>query len=321
MSTPTRTRIVGLVSGLVLLVSACSSTGDAPDALAFQDDSSSTDTTQDPSTFDEPIESTADRPNVTCSGSDFHVDFPENVWFAAPNRPSFGPFEVSIPEGTYDITVQTWLGFDDLPEHTMEQWFFSTDSGYTAPLSTDSSPQLTGADTFGGQQIPAGTTELTIFHKAQDGTVNNSVHPLCIGFDSVAVPETTTAAPETTTAAPETTEAPAVTETTEAPAEVTETTEAPETAEVAGPTTTAADDGDDSELGAAGELDGDDTTTTTAAAAAAATTTTVAASNEQPAELALTGPGDLSFSLGLAGAALTLAGAAALAAARRQEED
>jgi carbohydrate-binding DOMON domain-containing protein len=56
------------------------------------------------------------------------------------------------------------------------------------------------------------------------------------------------------------------------------------------------------------------TTTTTAAPAAVAAPTL-------PPELALTGAGDLSMSLGLMGGALTVAGLAALAAARRREDD
>ena len=66
-------------------------------------------------------------------------------------------------------------------------------------------------------------------------------------------------------------------------------------------------------------------TTTTQGQVLAQTTTTTAAPTTTaavaPAELALTGAGDLSMSIGLAGAALTLAGLAALGAARRSEDD
>lgn len=303
-----RFSLLALFSGFVLLLSACSTESSAPESLAFQDDSSgdpsgetsSTDapatteasTTEAPSTTVESTVPRVNRPtNRTCSTNEISIAFAENTLLMAPNRGTQGPFSIDIPAGTYDITVQTWLGFEDFPTHTMEQWYFTTDSGYTSPITTDYSPDLVGGEIFAGQTIPA-STSITLFHKAGDGAVPNSVHPLCVGLTAVTPPTTTT----TTTAAPETT-------TTTAAPETTTTTEAP------------TDDGD---AGVGGAAQTSTTTTTTTTTVAPTTTTTATAA--APAELALTGPDDLSFSLGLVGASLTLAGAAALVASRRRDD-
>ena len=230
--------------------------------------------------------------NRDCSTSDFSIAFGEADVLIDPTNTTLGPFTLSVPAGTYEITMSSWLGFTDDPAQTMEQWFFTTDSGYTSPLTTDSA-ELVFTDVATSQTLPA-TSSITLRHKGNTG-VTNSVHPLCIGLRSVAAPvTTTTAAPTTTTAAPTT------------------TTAAPTT------TTTVAV--------SPGGQGTDGTTTTTAAptTTTAAPTTTVASgagAEEEIPELALTGPGDLSMSLGLTGAALMLAGVAAVRASRRSEED
>jgi hypothetical protein len=235
--TSIRFSLMALFAGFVLVLGACSTESTAPDGLAFQDDSSGdTSSTVAPTT-------SATVPRVfrptdrTCSTSDHSIAFGEEVHLQAPSPSTQGPFSISVPAGTYDITVSSWLGFEDYPDHTMEQWYFSTDSGYTSPLSTDSSPELIVNNLYSSQTLPA-TTSITLHHRSPSSAQPNSIHPLCIGFRAVAPPETTT---------------------------------------------------------------------TTKAAA--------------PPQLALTGPSELSMSLGLAGGALTLAGVAALMAARRSEED
>jgi len=205
-----------------------------------------------------------------------------------PSNATFGPVSVNVPAGTYEITMSSWLGTHDDPAQTMEQWYFTTDAGYTSPLTTDSSPNLVFTDVVQTQTLGA-TTSVTLFHKGNTG-VTNSVHPLCIGFRTVAAPTTTTAAPTTTTTAAPTT-------TTTEKQQVSPATLAPTTTTTAAPTTTTTA-----------------APTTTTTVAAPTTTTTVP-------KLALTGPDDLSMSLGLTGAALLLAGGAALVAARRSEED
>jgi len=265
---------MALFAGFVLVLGACSTDSAPPDGLAFQDDSSgdqarelsSGDTS---STVAPTTSSTVPRvfrpTDRTCSTSDHSIAFGEEVTLIAPTPSMQGPFNISIPAGTYDITVSSWLGFEDYPDDTMEQWYFSTNSGYTSPLTTDSSPELTVNDLFSSQTVPEATS-ITVHHRSPSSAQPNSIHPLCIGFRAVAPPSTTT----TTTT---TTEAPAV-------------------------------------------ISAAQTTTTTTTAVP--TTTTKAAA---PAQLALTGPSELSMSLGLTGAALTLAGVAALMAARRSEED
>ena len=53
---------------------------------------------------------------------------------------SAGPFAISMPAGTYDITLHS---FDDHAAHpgqvaqTQEQWYFTLDSGYSSPASSD----------------------------------------------------------------------------------------------------------------------------------------------------------------------------------------
>ena len=294
--------------GFSMLLAACSGTGDAPDALAFQDDSGGTGA------------ATVARPTGNpCASNEFSVGFDASVVLIDPTTTTAGPFAVNVPAGTYDIIVSTWLGPEDIAAQTMEQWFFTTDSGYQSPLTNDFSPELLQNQEFQGQTIGA-TTSVTLHHKAPGMTSANSVHPLCIGFRTVEAPETTTttAAPVETTAAPvETTEAPV--ETTEAPVETTEapveTTEAPvETTEAPVETTEApAETTPTTEAAAEG--------TEAVAAQADETTTTVREDPTDAPELALTGPSELATSLGLTGAALLLAGSAAVVAARRSDDE
>jgi hypothetical protein len=266
--TSIRFSFMALFAGFVLVLSACSTDSTPPDGLAFQDDSSGdTSSTVAPTTS-----STVPRvfrpTDRTCSTSDHSIAFGEEVHLQAPTPSTQGPFSISVPAGTYDITVSSWLGFEDYAGHDMEQWYFSTDSGYTSPLSTDSSPEQIVNNLYSSQTLPE-TTSITLYHRSPSSAQPNSIHPLCIGFRAVAPPETTTTTTSTTT------EAPAV-------------------------------------IAAA------QTTTTTTTTTAAPTTTTKAVA---PPQLALTGPSELSMSLGLAGGAITLAGVAALMAARRSEED
>lgn len=280
-----RFSFIALFMGFVLLLGACSSESAPPDGLAFQEDDSSQDpqipideattTTEAAPTTTESTVPKVNRPtNRTCSANDYSIAFPADLALIAPSPTTGGPFSVSVPAGTYDIVVWSWLGLEDYPTHVDERWYFTTDSGYTSPLTTDSSPELVTADQFSNQTLGA-TSSITVHHSAPGSAEANSVHPLCIGFRTVSAPQTTSV--ETTTTVAETTTT------------VAETTT---TVQVAGPTTTTT---------------------------AAPTTTTAAA--VQPAQLALTGASELSMSLGLAGAALTLAGVATLIAARREDDE
>ena len=109
-----RPRVAVVLAAFVLLISACSSTGNPPDALAFEE--------PDPSTIDEPVDDPADdpaapeapeasttteapvvetRPRPTCSSHDYFVDFGTGTSLIVPNRTSQGPFAVAPPAGTY----------------------------------------------------------------------------------------------------------------------------------------------------------------------------------------------------------------------------
>lgn len=317
-----------LFGALVLFVSACSAESSPPESLAFEDSSgdpvdetepetdsseSDSDTSESetseatPSTeapavteAPEPTAPRVNRPtNRTCSTNEFSVAFGPEVVLIAPDGSSTGPFSISVPAGTYDITVQSWLGFEDIAADTMEQWFFTTDTGYTSPVTTDSSPELIFGQVFSDQTLAADVSEITLFHAAPDGDRPNSVHPLCVGFTAVDAPEEVPA----TTEAPSTTQAPdngVGGEGVTTPAETPATTQAP-----ASETEAATQTPEDDDIQIAGPVANDPVAQDPV---------------EPPAELALTGPGDLSFSLGLAGASLTLAGAASLIAARRRED-
>ena len=288
---------------------------------------------------------TTNRPTENlCDSSAFNISFPESVVLTDPANSMIADVDFAVPAGTYDIFTVTWKGFTDDPAQTMEQWMFeAVDGDYVSPLTSDNDSELIVTNQLGEGVTIDGFTSIKLSHKAPGMDSANSVHPICIGFRPVApAATTTTAAPveetTTTTAAPEiveevttTTAAPVeeTTTTTAAPEiveEVTTTTEAPVVEEVT--TTTAAP--------AVGEVNAtteapvvEEVTTTTAAPAAVGgandtrTTTTVARATGslQGPELALTGPSELATSLGLTGAALVLAGSAAVVAARRSEDD
>ena len=318
--------------GFSMLLAACSGGGETPEALAFQDDSSGNvdvgtddgagDTAgTDNGAGDGAGGETTNRPTENlCDSSAFNISFPESVVLTDPANSMIADVDFAVPAGTYDIFTVTWKGFTDDPAQTMEQWMFeAVDGDYVSPLTSDNDSELIVTNQLGEGVTIDGFTSIKLSHKAPGMDSANSVHPICIGFRPVApAATTTTAAPveetTTTTAAPEIVE------------EVTTTTEAPVVEEVT--TTTAAP--------AVGEVNAtteapvvEEVTTTTAAPAAVGgandtrTTTTVARATGslQGPELALTGPSELATSLGLTGAALVLAGSAAVVAARRSEDD
>ena len=149
--------------GFTMLLAACSGEGDVPEALAFQDDLSS-----DPAPAGDPDPAgdpgpavNSERPEVTCSSSDFSIPFDSSVILIDPNTSTLGPFTlpVALPAGNYDVTVASWYGPVDEAVQTMEQWRFVTDSGYSSPLTDDfSSPtNLQSNQSFIGVDIPAST--------------------------------------------------------------------------------------------------------------------------------------------------------------------
>ena len=122
---------------------------------------------------------------------------------------SAGPFVISMPAGTYDITLHS---FDDHAAHpgqveqTQEQWYFSLDSGYSSPASSDIALESNSSvDTIRGAVIED-TTAITVRHLGEGGI--NSVAPMCVGFTSVSSapvvvePDTSVVPPETIVAGP-----------------------------------------------------------------------------------------------------------------------
>lgn len=162
--------------GLSMLLAACSGEGDVPAALAFQDTE------------------TVNRPvGNPCASNEFSVVFDESVVLEDSDTDTLGPFDIALPAGTYDVLVSSWLGAQEDPLQTDEQWFFTTDSGYTSPTTTDSSPELLLNQSFTAQNI-AEATSVMLHHKAPGSEISNSVHPLCVGFREVEVEEAISAA-------------------------------------------------------------------------------------------------------------------------------
>ena len=146
----------------------------------------------------------------------------------ANRAPVAGPYAVDLPAGNYHLVVTSFdeqHAMDDPPVQLAEQWYFTTDTGFTSPATPDLSDALV-SDQFdlGVFSVPA-STSITFYH-AQGGPGAQSVTPT-VHFICEQTPETTTTVTPTT--APTTT----------APTTVTTTTTAPTTtAPTAAPTTT-----------------------------------------------------------------------------------
>lgn len=99
---------------------------------------------------------------------------------------SAGPFSISMPAGTYDITLHSFDDHADHPgqvEQTQEQWYFTLDNGYRSPVSSDIPDDgNTSTDTFRGVALDAATA-ITVQHLREGGI--NSVSPMCVGFTTV----------------------------------------------------------------------------------------------------------------------------------------
>lgn len=102
---------------------------------------------------------------------------------------SAGPFAISMPAGTYEITLHSFDDHADHPgqtEQTQEQWYFTLDSGYVSPVSSDIPDEAnTAVDSFTGV-INADASAITVHHLGEGGI--NSVAPMCVGFTTVTTP-------------------------------------------------------------------------------------------------------------------------------------
>lgn len=121
---------------------------------------------------------------------------------------SAGPFAISLPAGTYDITM---VSHDNHPtpdyqtDQTQEQWYFELDNGYESSLTTDIPNDAENMTTTIAAQTIDAATAITVHH-AQLGVAPNSVDVVCVGFTPTQVsPSTSAVSPPTTLVSPPTT--------------------------------------------------------------------------------------------------------------------
>jgi hypothetical protein len=104
-----------------------------------------------------------------------------------------GPFDFALPAGTYDITM---LSNDNHPHEsyqtgqTLEQWYFTLDSGYRSPPSVDIPSSETRTTTQFSAVTLAEASAISVHHLGLEGV--NSVNVECIGFTPTPVATTTT---------------------------------------------------------------------------------------------------------------------------------
>ena len=103
---------------------------------------------------------------------------------------SAGPYPIELPAGTYTITAHSFDDHVDHPgqiEQTQEQWYIALDSGYVSPTTDDIPDEGTFVTSiFNDQKIDA-STSITLHHLGEGGV--NSVSPMCVGFTTVEEPE------------------------------------------------------------------------------------------------------------------------------------
>lgn len=152
---------------------------------------------------------------VDAGCGDYSYDFTGTRLINDGISTSAGPFAISLPAGTYDITL---MSDDNHPyptyqtDQTQEQWYFELDNGYVSPptndVPNDSEEMVT---TFSEVELDAATT-ITVKHLLQ-GTSPNSVNVSCIGFtasDVSVLPPATTTTEAPAIAAPTTVDTPDV---------------------------------------------------------------------------------------------------------------
>ncbi|NNC81815.1 MAG: hypothetical protein HKN94_16860 [Acidimicrobiales bacterium] len=117
-----------------------------------------------------------------------------------------GPFAITLPAGTYDISM---VSHDNHPSpdyqtsQTGEQWFLKLDSGYVSPLTNDIPASEEWMTTMVNSQVIGETSAISVHHAGVGGV--NSVNVVCVGFTPSATPDSTTKVPYPTVA-PSTTE-------------------------------------------------------------------------------------------------------------------
>ena len=109
---------------------------------------------------------------------------------------SAGPFPITLPAGTYDVTLES---FDDHAAHpgqdeqTAEQYYVTLDSGWVSPPSLDIPDAENRATTIHRAQTVPAASAISVHHLGQGGI--NSLEVLCVGFTPVEVLGETEPAP------------------------------------------------------------------------------------------------------------------------------
>jgi hypothetical protein len=96
---------------------------------------------------------------------------------------SAGPFPISLPAGTYDVTLQSHDDHVAHPgqyEQTAEQFYVVLDSGWVSPPSVDIADDATEAITVHQGQVIGESTAISVHHIGLGGV--NSVDVVCVGF-------------------------------------------------------------------------------------------------------------------------------------------
>lgn len=99
---------------------------------------------------------------------------------------SSGPYPISLPAGTYDVTL---VSYDDHLSgayhgpQPAEQWFVELDSGWVSAPSADIPDSQEWATTIHGAQMIPASSAITVRHLGV-GNVN-SVEVVCVGFTPV----------------------------------------------------------------------------------------------------------------------------------------
>jgi len=103
-------------------------------------------------------------------------------------RHTAGPFAIELPSGVYDVTMVSWDAHHTHDQRTQlnEQWYFTTDSGYSSGLTLDIPLESNSTTTVQAEQTIDATTSITLRHAGIDNV--NSVTPICIGFVPVEQP-------------------------------------------------------------------------------------------------------------------------------------
>ena len=96
---------------------------------------------------------------------------------------SAGPFPISLPAGTYDVTLQSFddhVGHPGQHDQTFEQFYAVLDSGWISAPSDDIADAETQATTVHSGQVIGDSTAISVHHVGL-GNVN-SVDVVCVGF-------------------------------------------------------------------------------------------------------------------------------------------